>query len=179
MNSEKLKGNAKRILEKLKSDKKALFIIGLGLLVMVLVLTVDLKPFAKSSPTSKDTPDFEQELEEKLCSLLMQIKNAGRVKVMITYESSKEKVFAFDTDENVESGESLSSTRKTKNQYIIVENGNNETGLELKDIYPKVRGVAVVCDGAGNPVIKEQIVSVVSALFNIKSTNISVAEMAD
>ena len=166
-------------LEKLKGDKKALFIIGIGLLVMVLVLTVDFKPFEKKEGVANETVDFEKELEDELCGILSQIKNAGRVKVMITFESSREKVFARDTDENVESRESLSNTRKTKNQYIIVENGNSETGLELKDIYPRVRGVAVVCDGAGNPVIKEQIVSAVSALFNIKSTNISVAEMAD
>ena len=178
MNREKLRGNTKKTFEKLKSDKKALFIIAVGLLVMVLVLTVDFRPNEKGE-VSSGTADFEKELEEELCGILSQIKNAGRVRVMITFESSKEKVFAFDTDENVESRESLSNTRKTKNQYIIVDNGDSETGLELKDIYPRVRGVAVVCDGAENPVIKEQIVSVVSALFDIKSTNISVAEMAD
>ena len=45
----------------------------------------------------------------------------------------------------------------------------------IKEIYPEIRGIAVVCDGGNNPVIKEQLVSILSALFGINTNRISVA----
>ena len=88
---------------------------------------------------------------------------------MITYESGEESVFASDKEESFRNGE-----QKIKNDYIIVDGEKGETGLKIKSIYPEIKGVAVVCSGASDPVIKERIVSVVSALFDISTKNISI-----
>ena len=46
--------------------------------------------------------------------------------------------------------------------------------MKIKSVYPEIKGVAVVCEGASDPVVREQIVSVITALFDISSKNISV-----
>ena len=107
--------------------------------------------------------------EEKLQKLISEIEGAGRVKVMITLEASDENVFAYNRDESYRENE-----QKFSSDYILIKNDGEETGLKLKTVYPKVKGVAVVCDGAHNPITKEHIISVISALFDISTKNISV-----
>ena len=157
------------LLNKLKEDKKTALIIFAAVLGMLLILL--------SGPTEENSAEkvideekFEiEQCEEKLQKLLSSVEGAGRVKVMITYETSDENVFAYNKDESYRENE-----QKFSSDYILVKNGGNETGLKLKTVYPEVKGVAVVCDGANNPVTKEQIISVISALFDISTKNISV-----
>lgn len=158
------------VIKRLKDDKKALLIIICAVIGMVMILlsggTGDSK---KSAADNKAKSESAVVNEEKLQKLLSEIEGAGKVKVMITYEESEEEVFAFDKDEKLQSGE-----QNFKSDYIIIKNDEGETGLKLKTVYPEVRGVAVVCSGADNPVTKERIISVVSALFDISTKNISV-----
>ena len=120
---------------------------------------------------------MKKALKKKLKKIIESIDGAGEAEVMIVFSSSKESVFAKDTDEDFENGES-GGTRKTKSKYIIVENDEGESGLLTKAVYPVVNGVAIVCDGAGDSVIKQRIVETVSALFDINSKNISVVRKA-
>lgn len=179
MKIDELKLKLKNVVIKLKSDKKAVLLVLFGAIIMLAVVLVDFSPDKNDKPICSTDSDYENELEEKLCSLVSNINGAGRVKVMLTFESTGESVFACDSEENVENKGKESGNRKIKNEYIILKNNGDETGLQIKDVYPKVRGAAIVCDGAADPIIKGQIISVVSALFDINSTDISVAEMAD
>ena len=150
-------------------------------LCMIAVLLTSVGSSQKDNKKTEDCSDVNhtQQLSEELTELISRIKGAGRVKVMITYDTSDENVYAKDTDEEYESGKTDSSGQRIKSEYIIIKGGDSEEGLKIKNILPTVRGVAVVCDGAGDPTIKAQIIGTVSALFDINSTRISVAEMAD
>lgn len=164
MNSEKLT----EFIVKLKKDKKTALIIFTAILGMLLILFSG-TPAEKNETASESKTEEMIEWEEKLQKLLSSVEGAGRVKVMITYETSDEEVFAYNKDESFRENE-----EKFSSDYILVENNGSETGLKLKTVYPEVKGVAVVCDGADDPVTKEQIISVISALFDISTKNISV-----
>lgn len=155
--------------EKIMKDKKALFIVALAIAGMLLILFSDDSKDIKELSVSETSSEFTENYEEELQKLISKIEGAGRVSVMITYESGEESVFASDKEESFRNGE-----QKIKNDYIIVDGENGETGLKIKSIYPEIKGVAVVCSGASDPVIKERIVSVVSALFDISTKNISI-----
>lgn len=155
--------------EKIMKDKKALFIVALAIAGMLLILFSDDSNDIKELSVSETASEFRENYEEELEKLISKIEGAGRVSVMITYESGEESVFASDKEESFRNGE-----QKIKNDYIIVDGENGETGLKIKSIYPEIKGVAVVCSGASDPVIKERIVSVVSALFDISTKNISI-----
>lgn len=159
-----------QITEKLKEDKKTTLIISFAVLGMVLIMLSGVSFESKKNTTDNDADSKTVVVnEEKLQELLSEIEGAGKVRVMITYETSAEEVFAFDKDESLQDDK-----QNFKSEYIIIENNEGETGLRLKTVYPEVKGVAVVCSGASNPVTKEQIISVVSALFDISTKNISV-----
>ncbi len=162
----------KEIIERLKKDKKAVLILLLGLFGMLLILF---------SGSNEKKPDYNrtnsnnvtrEELQNELEDLLKYISGAGRVKVMITFKDEGERVFANDRDEKLKAEE-----KTIKNEHIIIDGTEGENGLLIKSIYPEVKGVAVAAEGADNPVIKEEIISVVSALFDINSNNISVVNM--
>lgn len=156
--------------DKLKKDKKTLAIILVGLIGMLIIMSVpsDNKKHKAAENTvtySYNTENIQNEVE----SLLESIKGAGETKVFITYESDMENVYAVNVDEK-----SDGSDAHYKSEYIITD---DESGLILKVMYPKVRGVAVICKGGGDPIIKEKIYSVISALFDISTNKISVTDM--
>lgn len=169
-----------KLLIKLKSDKKLLLILAVGILGMALIFLSEVKTSSDKSqkdPLPSETATYEESVEKKLKALVESIEGAGRAEVMIVFASSKESVFAKDSDEDNEKDEK-SESKKTKSKYVIVENDNGENGLLTKAVYPSVSGVAIVCDGAGDSVIKQRIVETVSALFDINSKNISVVRKA-
>ena len=157
------------VIEKIKNDKKALMIILLALTGMMLILFSDNETISKPPDEKENFTAMSGECEERLQKLISKIKGVGKVSVMITYESGEEKVFAYDKEESYENGEYI-----TRNDYIVIDGDNGETGMKIKSVYPKIRGVAVVCSGASDPITKERVVSVVSALFDVSIKNISV-----
>ena len=176
---------AQEILNKLKSEigqnrKMKIYMIALLICLIAVAFTSKI-PFTKQKSDKVETTDIKidnAKLNEQLTELISKINGAGRVKVMITYDTSDENVYAKDMDEEFENKENAPVEQRIKSEYIIINGSDGEAGLKIKNVYPTVRGVAVVCDGANDPNVKGQIVSVVSALFDINSTRISVAEMA-
>ncbi len=166
------KAETEKIINLLKQDKKMLLTVMLGVLGVILIFSSGSDEKKNIKTETADSAFNEVKTLSELEDFLGSIYGAGKVKVMITYESSGEEVFAkdYETKENEKESDK-------KEEYIIIDSGSDENGLKLKSIYPKVKGVAVACQGAENPVIREQIISVVSALFDISSNSISVAIM--
>ena len=95
--------------------------------------------------------------------------------MIVTYECYEETVYVYDADERIQrDGDSDKSS-----EYIIIDTGDSEDGLKAKILAPKIRGVAVVCQGGNNPTTKEMIITAISALLNISTNKISVASMAN
>lgn len=166
----------KETFEKLKKDKKALFTVLLGLTGMLLVLVSEIPGFSDDSVRTASTDEsiFYQNLEESTEKLISKIDGAGKVSVMLTYDSTEEKVWAKDTQEKNSDGNT-----DTDEKHIIIDAEDGETGLAVKVIYPKVRGVAVVCTGGDDPTVKSEIKALLSALFDIGSNRISIARRAE
>lgn len=159
--------------EKLKRDKKTLLIILISFLGIFLIFLSEFLPSedAKASEAAeqKNTVTDEKEALERIIG---KIEGVGRTEVMVAYEGSSEIVYASDKAEH-----SKDSEIKTEEEHIILDKGSAEEGLQLKEIYPKVIGIAVVCEGGGNPKVKNEITQMLKALFNINSNNISISEM--
>ena len=162
--------NISTFLEKLRKDKKTIFIILIGFLGMVLILFSPNDSEKKKAVDQVETVNYNSDnIQGEVEEMIESIKGAGKTKVYITYESDSEHVYAMNIDEK-----SDGSDLHYKSEYIIID---DENGLILKVIYPKVRGVAVICEGGGDPLVKEKIYSVISALFDISTNKISVTDM--
>lgn len=166
------------MMRKLKNDKKALLTVIIGILGMLLVLLSEI-PAAGNAGNKTETASqgefYSDDLERKTEKLISQIEGAGEVSVMLTYEATEERVWAKDVSTKKEDDKSAD----TEEKHIIVDTSQGESGLTVKVIYPKVRGVAVVCSGGEDPLVNSRIKSLVSALFDIGSNRISIARRAE
>ena len=173
-----LKNQFGETFQRLKKDKKALLTVVVGVLGMLLVLLSEL-PISESGKDKKDNVSqsefYSDDLERETEKLISQIEGAGKVSVMLTYEATEETVWAKEVNEKNEGENSTDVEEK----YIIVDTSQGESGLAIKIIYPKIRGVAVVCSGGDDPIVNSRIKSLVSALFDIGSNRISIARRAE
>lgn len=168
----------KKLFEKLKNDKKAMVILAIGLTGMLLILFSGSSSADKNKPESPSSNEHviysECELAQQIEKLIENIDGAGKCKAMVSYSSYEETVYA--RNENQRSGND--GENQYVGEYIVLDSGSEENGLAVKILLPEIKGVAIVCQGGNNPVIKEQIISALSALFNISTNRISVAVMA-
>ena len=174
----------KNILNKAKDfisnnhDKKYFIIVILGLTGIFLIFLSELFPENVSETKNSDTFSYdlsekEEILENRLSEAISQINGAGKAKVMLTFDSSEEFLFAGNSDE-----EKDETKIETKSEFVIVEGKNGEEPLLIKKNEAKIRGVLIICEGGDNPLIKEKIIEAVCALLDISSNKVSVAKMA-
>ncbi len=132
---------------------------------------------AATTSASYDTREYTRELEERLVSIISAIDGAGETRVMITLESGSEEVYLsnFDYGENIDSNGKNSYERK--DEFVIIDGSSGQEGIIVRTAEPKVRGVAVVCRGAGSEAVCAEIVEAVTALLDISSARVSVAKM--
>ena len=173
MNTEELKNLFSRI----KSDKKLMLVLIIGFtgILLIMLSGTDKESKELSSNDEEHIIISEKDLAYDVERFVSNIKGAGKAKALLTFEAYEETVYALNNDEKG----STDGSYDKNNEYVIIDSGSSETGLKLKLLSPKVRGVAIICEGGDNPIVKEQIITVLSALFDISSNKISVATMAD
>lgn len=126
-------------------------------------------------------------IEEKMEEILSQIEGVGKVSVMITYESGKEKVPAYDISENRNDtqeednngGKRTITQSDTESRIAYEEQSGTKKPIILKELEPKVKGVVVVAEGASEPVVKESLVRAVQALVDIAPHKVQVFEKGE
>ncbi|MEG2085903.1 MAG: hypothetical protein RR054_03320, partial [Clostridia bacterium] len=97
--------------------------------------------------------------------ILGKIKGAGKVEVMITYESSFEKVYAYKTSSKTVDG------KEVVTQELLYVSGKP---ILIKETPPRIQGVVIVAEGASNPTIKLEIIRAIIALCNVQPSQIEV-----
>lgn len=171
-----------KILEIYKKDKKVFFIVVVGI---ALVLFIFLSEFDnKDSSANKEEIIFNENsqeyslyLEQRVEEIVSSIEGAGKVNVMITISETTEYVYAQNQNGTNKVNKD-SENKDNKSDFVIIEKDNNDTGLLLKTFEPKIRGVAIVCEGADDPAVQQQIYSTVSAVLNVSTARISISKLA-
>lgn len=180
---DKFKKLTDTLAQKTRMGKCALLcaaLLALGLILLAVSSLPTAKPAAKSvtaASTQSSSEDYAATLEERLASIISAIDGAGRVKVMVTLESGSEDVYLRDNDYGENIDPSGKSSRESKDKYVIVDGTGEEKGIVVRVREPEIRGVAVVCEGAGSQTVQQQIVRTVTALLGISSAQVSVAKM--
>lgn len=149
---------AENIIGKLKNNKVILVILIIGVIFLFI-------PEGSKEEVRCDG-NYEKEFTEKTKGILEEIEGAGRVSLVISFYDKGKTVPLTDKSENGE----------TINEKTVSTSG--KVAL-LKEEYPSVRGVVVVCDGGGNEGVREDIINAVSALTGAPLHNIKVFKMGD
>ena len=129
--------------------------------------------------TTSEEANYEAKVEKKLTNMLSKMEGVGSVSVMVTIHSNEEKILAEDTssttqrtEEKDQAGGSRTTDSMQQTNDVVLQNGN--TPYVVKEYAPEIRGVLILAEGAGDNVVKNQIIEAVSKLLDVPVHKISV-----
>lgn len=128
----------------------------------------------------------EDEIVRNLESILSKINGVGKVKVMITYSQTSQTVPLYNQDsseKNTEENDKQGGTRKitetdTKTEIIYKEENGEKVPITQSVVSPKIEGAIITAEGAGNAIVKTNIIQAVEAVTGIATHKIQVFEMS-
>ncbi len=98
-------------------------------------------------------------LEERIAELCNSLYGVSDAKVFLTLDCSSEQIYQSNG----------------VSDYLILTGDGGETAVKLCEIYPKVRGIAVVCKGGELPRVQETVIELLSAALGLPKNKIQVA----
>lgn len=169
MDSKNIMNYIKSSLNKLTSTQKTLLIIGILGVVILLFTGKENKEEEKTNVKDSEAfslSEYVDNLENSLSEIICAVTGESNVKIMITAETSTEKVYAKEV---------LRKGEDTDEEYVIVKNSSqSQNALILKEIEPEIKGVVVVTKRGRDPIMKEQIIDAVIKVLGIKASQVSV-----
>lgn len=164
----------------LNLDKKTIIIFLVGILGIIIIFLSEID-FTESKENEKDNNtldgDYSLQLENKMEDFIEKIDGAGKTKVIITLQETTEYIYAMDNKETRKNNDGKEDV-SLENKYIIIENDDINSGLLIKTIEPKIRGIAISCEGGDDTKVQQQIYSAVSAVLNISTSRISISKLS-
>lgn len=161
------------------AKNKLKLIIALGMCGILLIAATSVFSSDDSGETrvqetiqATDWSAYKSELEQELTDVISAMDGVGACEVMITLNETNENVYAQNSSEKTEENKS-----EYESEYVIHSGENGDDPVLIKQYFPQVKGVAVVCTGGDDIRVKENIVNSVTALFNISSNRISVSKI--
>lgn len=164
---------------KMKRNKKLELGVYMGLALLCALLCIPGRKTEKSPAVQPAAAENNADMmEQKLMDTLSCVRGAGKVKVMITYETGNEIVPAMNTD--ITSSVSVSGENQTRTEssspVTTYQNGENEA-IVLTEREPTVRGVIVVAQGAADISVRLKLQAAVQAVLGIEADKVEVLEM--
>lgn len=145
-------------LSKYVNNKSLYIIIIIGIVFMLL-------PGFSGEKNDNSKPQVYDKYsdEARLSEILSRVDGAGKVSVMITYYGTSGYNLEFEEKRNENSSENS-----------VVMNGNSP--FIKSEFYPRVKGVIIVSEGAGNSSVKKALADAASAVLEVSSHKICVLE---
>ena len=138
-------------------------------------------------PGNDSEKNYRESLESTLEELLASMEGAGKVKVMITLQSSGESIVEKDMVSSRSSSTEVDSAGGSRNTADVSDSeetlytggtGKEDTPFVKKVIYPKIEGVVVCAQGGGNATVNKNITEAIQVLFGIDVHKIKVIKMS-
>lgn len=147
--------------------KRWIAIPGLVLGILLLVWSSIFPQKETGSEAEYTIQYYTDILETRITELCTSISGIEEATVLLTLESGSEYVYA----------QNISSTGSDTGawDYVIIRQGEGEEAVMVTEIYPKIRGVAVVCTGGESAAVQQTITDLLSASLGISSNRIRVA----
>lgn len=172
---DKLKEKTADLRKKLERFRIPLLVLLLGMILLMLP--------GKSNPADENTQPTEEITEQslmieeqRLSSLLSQVKGAGEVQVMLSIRSAGETIYQQDQTKVATQGEN--QKEEIQNSTVLYGTGSGkESALIQKKLGPVYGGAIILCQGADDPAVKLALVQAVSGLTGLGADRITVVGM--
>ncbi len=140
----------------------------------------------EQAAAASDMNDYVSCMEQELEELLTCMEGVGRVKVMITLKSTGEEIVEKDrpsersnmTEDDGTGGSRNTNDLSSQESTVFVTDGEGrQIPYVRKTMQPEVEGVAVLAEGGGSEMVKNNISEAIQALFDIDANKIKIAKM--
>jgi len=177
------KFSLKSVTEKEK-NRKILIVLGLSAGIILIILsfftTSDKSPSVytslKNDLSKTNAETYIAEQERKLCEILKRINGISEPFVMITLESSSEYIYASKQSIKESSSKNGEMTQKDVQKDIILyeDEKKSKSPILVKEIQPKIKGVALICKGINSEEMRLKIINLVSTALNLPANKVYV-----
>ncbi len=158
-----------KVLEKIKTNKKLQYlIIAIFLVVIISVFLFGYIDNDNTTASVENDPiiNYVSSLEDKLSNVLSNVSGAGKVSVVISVECGMETVLAMQTITK----ENTNGQIETQTSPIII---NGKT-VVIKELYPKIKGVLIVAEGANSISVMTKLQQATMSLLDIEIKQIEI-----
>lgn len=185
----------------LKKSNKFTYMIILIIIAGVMILAVSY--FNNSTPTFLSTSgdatfqetkkenvitanlSYTDKIKLELKNILSKIKGVGEVDVVIHFEGGEELIPALDSEKSntvteerdSNGGNRVNNNKKDGTKVVMSNQGNSTEPLILKTYNPKILGILIVAEGAEDVKLSYQLTKIVSSLYDISESKVSVIPM--
>ncbi len=169
-------GNVRTKIQSLIKKNKLLPVFAALLVVILVVMSLFSDTQSKTNePETTDTynSQYATALETRLSGIVMGINGVDSCEVMITLDGGVEYIYASDSQHSQSSGDKESSEGKSS-LTVLSDKQSGEKAVVVKEIYPEIKGVAVVCKGIDSPTVTLAITDAVSTVLGISANKVCV-----
>ncbi len=106
---------------------------------------------------------YQDYLEGRVKSICETVAGVGSVTVVVTLDGDFEEIYAKEQKDGNE-------------EYVIVGSGSSASALHLSRLTPKIAGIGVVCHGGGNADVRQELISLLAAAFDVPSNRIYITQ---
>lgn len=154
-----------KIIKKYGNTKSLYIIIIIGVVLMLISSGGE----QKSDANTHSYGEYSD--EKRLEEILEKIDGAGDVSVMITYQSTSTYDVAYEKKES--SSERSEEVTKSSENSVITTGGEP---LIKGEVYPKVKGVVIISEGAADIKVKKALTDAAVAALDVASFKVCVLE---
>ena len=158
-------GTKEKLRDFLKRYWYVVLVLAVGLILMA-IPTGNQEAEVSEQLIIPDNPALQEQLEE----ILMQIRGAGKVKVLLTESCGAQTVYQTDQDTRGEGSGNVKTV-------IVTDSDRNQTGRIYRIDPPVYLGAVIVCQGGDSAAVKLAIVEAVSSVTGLSSDRITVLKM--
>lgn len=115
---------------------------------------------------------YENKITNKIKNMVESIDGISGTKVMVTFSCGTEKIVKEDTDSST-NNDGSGTNRKTT---VILNKDDGDNPYVIKEIYPRIQGVAITASGDELKYKKQEIINMISALFDVPVHKITIIE---
>lgn len=144
-----------------------IIVIVVAILVVFLLFSSGSSLF-NFNKTEQTSISYSKTIESQLEKVLETVKNAGKIKVMVTVDGSEEQIYLKNTETVIENGV------KTIKESIVLIGGKP---FVVKTNNPKIIGVVVVCEGADDLNVKLNVIEIITTTLSVDADKVRIIKM--
>ena len=140
-------------------DKSKTALILMAAAGILLLLFGGMKNTDQEEESYQDVGFYTEYLEGRIAALCNSVEGVENAAVFLTLDCSSEYIYSQDG----------------ASDFLILSGSGGEEAVLLQEIYPKVRGIAVVCTGGDLPRVRETLTELLAAALDLPAHRIRIA----